>query len=226
MNEQKMDKLITILANQQQQQQQMLQQQGQILQMFAQNMMPNNQLPSGQPTVSQNKASAPISTSSSSKTVGALMLQPASYFTTPQRRKLWWDNIEDVWKKVFKVVFQQKQMDDAVLEVIFQTKRLMLPEYNIHSPKYSIQDLTGLICLTNLIELDIRYLNLQTLKEIEHLKNLEFLNAQGNKLKTILHLASHKKLKNVYLNNNNDLSFSDIVKLRNQNISVTFHRYS
>ena len=226
MNEQKMDKLITILANQQQQQQQMLQQQGQILQMFAQNMMPNNQLPSGQPTVLQNKTSAQTSTSSSTKTVGALMLQPASYFTTPQRRKLWWDNLEDVWKKIFKVIFCQKQMDDATLEIIFQTKRLMLSEHQINKSSYPIKNLIGLTCLTNLIELEVSNFKLQTLKGIECLKNLEWLNANSNQLKTILHLTHNKKLRQVYLYGNNDLSFSDIVKLRNQNISVTFHRYS
>ena len=223
MNEQKMDKLISILANQQQQQQQMLQQQGQILQIFAQNMMPNNQLPSGQPTVLQNNTSTSLNTSNS-KTVGALMLQPATYFTTPQRRKLWWDNLEDVWKKIFKIIFCQGQIDDATLEIIFQTKRLILPEYKIYGTNYSIKNLMGLMSLTNLVELDVSNLKLQTLKGIECLKNLEWLNASNNQLKTILHLAHNKNLKIVNLNFNNSLSFSDITKLRSQNINVYFHR--
>lgn len=226
MNEQKIDKLITILANQQQQQQQMLQQQRQLLQLFAQNMMPNNQLPSGQPITSKNTHNNSSSNTTNTKTVGALMLQPATYFITPQRRKLWWDNLDDVWKKIFKAIFCQGQIDDATLEIIFQTKRLILPEHQIYGKNYSIKNLMGLTCLTNLIELDVSYLNLQTLKGIECLKNLEWLNARGNKLKTILHLAHNKKLRQVYLHGNNDLSFSDITKLRNQNIHVAFHRNS
>lgn len=152
--------------------------------------------------------------------------KPASYFDTPQKRMAWWNALEEGWKSVFKKIYKVKKspITDDIIEVIFQSHKLDLTKYQINLRNNKVDNLLGISNLTELVELNVSNMGLMTLKGIEYLDDLETLHAYSNNLKTIVHLASLKNLKIAWLNGNDDLSISDIRKLRNQNINVSFHR--
>jgi len=152
--------------------------------------------------------------------------KPASYFDTPQKRMAWWNALEEGWKTVFEKMFNLKKgnITDDVIEMIFQTHRLNLGNYQLNWKNIKITTLLGISNLTELTELYVYNMGLMTLKGIEYLENLEHIQAQSNSLKTIVHLSGLKNLRTVWLSGNDDLSFSDITKLRNQSIAVYFHR--
>jgi hypothetical protein len=87
------------------------------------------------------------------------ILKPANWYDNEEKRKLWWDTLNEDWKKVFNESVLGNKHDnllkpnDSKLAKLFKLNRLDLTYYEKTTIK--IKDLSGLESLTNVQEINL-----------------------------------------------------------------------
>ncbi|MGB0524156.1 MAG: leucine-rich repeat domain-containing protein [Flammeovirgaceae bacterium] len=135
-------------------------------------------------------------------------IQAAEDFDTPEKRKAWWDNLEEQWQNAFNKGFFQKELDhqptDEEIEdlLTIPTIRLVGPRGMYPNLDFELTNLSGIKHLTNLTTLVVTHLALTSLEGIEHLTNLTHLFVVGNKIQNIKEVHYLTNLVQLYCNVN------------------------
>ncbi len=133
----------------------------------------------------------------------------ANSFDTAEKRKDWWENLEDQWKKAFNAAFLQKKetkdlpTDEELLDLFESpTFRAVGPRGMYPNITFELSNLSGIKHLTNLKYLFVTHGSLVNLNGIEHLSMVESLYVNSNKLTSVKPIYYLKKIKNLYINAN------------------------
>ncbi|MDW3652509.1 MAG: tetratricopeptide repeat protein [Bacteroidia bacterium] len=128
-----------------------------------------------------------------------LEAKPAIWYNNPQRRRMWWDNINSDWKKaICSQVFHLPVTEvppDQKLDSLFNISSLQLE-------RVPLADIKGIQALTKLTQLSFFKTELRTLDGIESLVNLGQISLNNNKIESLKELKELPLLTRIYCRNN------------------------
>jgi len=148
-------------------------------------------------------------------------IMKAEDFDTAEKRKTWWEGLEEQWQKAFKMAVLQKSMyhepNDKDYQFILDSQVLRLTGPRAMNPSidFELTNLSGLKHLTKLTLLVVSQNALTSLKNIEHLENLTSLFVNSNKLTSIKEVHYLKRLTSLYCNANQIKDIQPVNQLEN-----------
>ncbi len=166
----------------------------------------------------------------SNKMLASADHRAAEWFDTPEKRLEWWLDLEPQWKKAFSqaVFFQGKNGEiksflptDTQLSYLFDLETLLVcgngqfqHRNNRPDVNFKLTNLSGVENLTRLkrIECDFNGL-IDSLEPLRHLKNLEVLWADNNKITDLSPLMELLNLKGLCVWNNQITSLEPLTTM-------------
>ena len=155
-------------------------------------------------------------------------IQKAEDFDTLEKRKGWWDSLEEQWQKAFvanslKKTANYKPTDEELnvympadedLQFILESPTLIVvgakgPNAKIN---FELTNLSGVKHLTNLTTLIVTHHQITSLAGIEHLNQLETLFVNANQLSNLKEVYYLSNLTQLYCNAN---QITDLLPLAN-----------
>lgn len=144
----------------------------------------------------------------------------ADWFNTEEKRLLWWNSLDDEWRRVFQLTLDVIKDDeiwslDEDIKAIFELTGLEL--INDFKPIYNLDHvgLNGLKHLTNLRWLEIPESRVARINDLELLTELRSLNLYANKITNIDPLRNFSFLKELTLDDNSIHDISPLSNLEN-----------
>lgn len=143
----------------------------------------------------------------------------AEEFDTPEKRRDWWNSLEEQWQKAFKLAIIQKsrfhELTDEDYQYILDTEiaRFVGPRGMHPNIDFELTNLSGIQHLTKLTVLVASHNALTSLVGIEHLINLASLFVNSNKLTDIKPVYYLSQVKKLYLNVNQITNLRPVEKL-------------
>lgn len=151
-------------------------------------------------------------------------------FDSAAKRKEWWKQLEDQWKKAFNVGVLQKNKDHQPNEEEL-TFILTSPVLRLVGPRglhanldFELTNLSGIRHLTNLTLLVCSHHAFSSLAGIEHLSQLQDLFVQSNKITHLKEVYYLPQLKKLYVNVNQITDLHPLEKLTN--LEVLYCNYN
>lgn len=119
-------------------------------------------------------------------------VRDAEWFNTPERRLLWWNGLDDQWKKVFgqSLFYKYKtyaSVTDHQISTIFNLKELYLRReatrnFQFSDIGFSLANLDGIKNLTRLEKLECQGNEICDVSPVRNLTNLRKLNCSNNRI--------------------------------------------
>ena len=175
-----------------------------------------------------DKKSTPEIKKANSETYSDLSDKSAEWFNSKERRDLWWNQLEDQWKKAFNELWIGKstfeKLEDNLIEEIFDTTRVLFVgkdgylleedmELGIYPLSFQLTNISGITNLTNLISLWCNNNKLTSINELQELKRLTFLKLDNNQLSSIKALKNHRNIEYLGCSDNKLTSLDGIENL-------------
>ncbi|MEM8889822.1 MAG: hypothetical protein AAGD28_17740 [Bacteroidota bacterium] len=133
------------------------------------------------------------------KTYCGLQSKPAIWYNNPERRRMWWNDINSEWKKaICTQVFQisaNEMPPDQKLDSLFNMSSLQIE-------RVPLPDMKGIQALTQLTQLSFFKTELRSLEGIESLINLGQISLNNNKIQSLKELENLPLLTRIYCRNN------------------------